>query len=231
MLVALPFAFDTPNITPAAAEVQAVSIVGTPTSGTWQLAFQGEKTATLAYNIVSEDLEDALEVLTGVGVGNVAVSGSNPTFTVTFGGDMGSAPWPLITVERIAFGGGTTPHVTVSETTRGSVGYAVLYTPTEGDALTFTAASVTTAFDGSTPKGTVRTLADSDALFAAVIDLATPDGGGDDLSTFTKAGTGALAGAFLTASPIVITIDDGMGADPGNTMGEGAVYLRVDTPA
>ncbi len=73
----------------SANEVQTV-ILSTgqtpPTAGTFTLSFGGYTTTTLAYNIAAEDVEDALEALASIGIGNVSVSG--PTygpFLVTFG--------------------------------------------------------------------------------------------------------------------------------------------------
>lgn len=71
----------------AASAVWTVTITGSPTSGGYYLYVNGEVTGLIAHDADSAAIEDAIEVLNGVGAGNVTVSGSGP-FTITFGSDL-----------------------------------------------------------------------------------------------------------------------------------------------
>lgn len=68
------------------AEIQRVAIVGTATSGTFNLTFRGATASGIAYNASAATVKTALEGLSTIGAGNVAVSGSGP-WDVTFQGD------------------------------------------------------------------------------------------------------------------------------------------------
>lgn len=98
-------------------EVQDVDITGTPTGGTFRLKVFGVNTVDLAHDIDAATLQTALETI--VGSGNVGVSGPNPNFVVTFGGDAGKMPVPAIELAVNQLTGGTDPSVTVTETTPG----------------------------------------------------------------------------------------------------------------
>jgi hypothetical protein len=56
---------------------------GTSTGGTFTLTFNGQTTATIAYNANAATVQSALEALSTIGSGNVLVSGSDP-WTITF---------------------------------------------------------------------------------------------------------------------------------------------------
>lgn len=97
--------------------VQDVDITGTPTGGTFKLKVFGVNTVDIDFDAAAGDVEDAIETI--VGAGNVGVSGSNPNFVVTFGGDAGKMPVPLISLAENNLTGGTTPSVDVTDTTPG----------------------------------------------------------------------------------------------------------------
>jgi hypothetical protein len=74
-------------------EVQTVTLANAPTSGTFTLTFQGQTTANIAYNDSAGAMQTALEGLSNIGVGDVAVTragaGTLPSpyvYTVTFQG-------------------------------------------------------------------------------------------------------------------------------------------------
>jgi fibronectin-binding autotransporter adhesin len=72
-------------------ETQAFWFNTPPTTGTYSLSFSDVTTASLAYSATASEVQAALEDLTTVGAGNVAVVGnSNTGFVVTFLNDLGS---------------------------------------------------------------------------------------------------------------------------------------------
>jgi len=77
--------------------IQAITLIGTPTSGTFSLRYAGYGTAGLAYNITAAALETALEAVTSIGAGNVSVTEpTDNTYYVEFIGDLaGQAVEPL----------------------------------------------------------------------------------------------------------------------------------------
>ncbi len=104
-------------------EVQTVTITGTPAGGTFTLTFQGDTTATIAYNATASAVEDALEALSTIGQGNVRVTGGpgpGTPYVVTFINDLAANDQPLVTDDQTGLTGGTTPAVTVTQTTAGS---------------------------------------------------------------------------------------------------------------
>lgn len=103
-------------------EVQTVAVTGAPTGGTYRLSFRGVQTSTIAWNATAAVLQAALEALSVVGTGNVLCAGGpHPTtaITVTFQGSLAGSNQPLLSVAATAFTAGTTPGVTVTETTPG----------------------------------------------------------------------------------------------------------------
>lgn len=103
-------------------EVQTLSITGTPTGGTFRLSFRGQKTGTIAYNAAASAVQAALQALGSVGGGNVTCSGGplpGTPVVMTFAGTLANQAVPMITPVDSALTGGTTPAVTVVETTPG----------------------------------------------------------------------------------------------------------------
>lgn len=69
--------------------IQTVTLTGTPTGGTFRLTYDGQSTSALAYNASAATVDAALEALSTIGTGNVAVTGSaGGPYTVTFGGTL-----------------------------------------------------------------------------------------------------------------------------------------------
>lgn len=61
-----------------------LTIVGTPTGGTYRLVVNGYSTPDIAYNAVNTAIAAAINGLAGVtGLGTVNVTGTSPTFTIT----------------------------------------------------------------------------------------------------------------------------------------------------
>jgi hypothetical protein len=104
-----------------AAEVQTVTITGTPTGGTYTLTFDGSTTAAIAYNATAAAVQSALEALPNVTPGDVtAAGGPHPgtAVTVTFSGEW-TGDVPVMTASGASLTGGSSPAVAVTTTTAG----------------------------------------------------------------------------------------------------------------
>lgn len=114
--------------------VQTLTITGSPTGGTYKLRFNGQVTSSIAFDANAAAIDSALEALTTIGAGNIAVSGSGP-FTLTFQGDLAGKEQPLVELDTNALTGGTSPSATIVIATLGGHttydGYPVL--PTQWD--------------------------------------------------------------------------------------------------
>ena len=105
-------------------EVQTATVSGTPTGGTFKLSYRGAITAAIAYNAAAATVQAALEALRTIGTGNVTVSGSaGGPYTITFVGALAGVNAILIQRADNSLTGGTSPDVTIVQTTAG-VGYA-----------------------------------------------------------------------------------------------------------
>lgn len=104
---------------PDTAEVQTVTITGTPTGGTFTLSFGGQTTSPLAHNSTAATVQDAVRNLDNVATNNVTVGGGpgpGTPYTVTFGAASGNVP--QMTAAH-SFTGGTSPNIAVTTTTGG----------------------------------------------------------------------------------------------------------------
>lgn len=106
----------------ASAEVQTVTITGSPTGGTFTLSFDGSTTAAVAYNANAAAVQSALEALPNLAPGDVTVTGGpgpGTAWVVTFGGDRAGTNVPEMTASGASLTGGTSPAAAVSTTTAG----------------------------------------------------------------------------------------------------------------
>ena len=108
-------------------EVQTLTLGGTPTGGTFKLAYDGHITGDITWTAVDNtliaDVDAALEALAGIGAGNIAAADGTltsgiGTITLTFGGDLAKLAVNTITVSENALEG-TSPTLAVAETTPG----------------------------------------------------------------------------------------------------------------
>lgn len=108
-------------------EVQTLTIGGTPTGGTFKLAFDGYTTAAITWSSTNNTLRDnvdaALEALPNIGTGGVTtavgtMTSGVGTLTITFAGNLVKKVVPLITVADNSMTG-TAPTAAVAETTPG----------------------------------------------------------------------------------------------------------------
>jgi hypothetical protein len=110
-----------PAVNPGTNEIQTVTITGAPTGGSFRLTWNGQQTAVIAYNATAATVQAALEALSNIGVGNVAVGGGpgpGTPYTVTFQGQFASENVAQMTASH-TFTGGTTPAIAVTTTTPG----------------------------------------------------------------------------------------------------------------
>lgn len=102
-------------------DVQTVTITGSPTGGTFTLAFNTHTTGTIAFNASASTVQTALEGLSGVGAGQVSVSGSNGgPYTVEWIGTLAFASQTAMTADGSLLTGGTSPSVGVVHTQTGA---------------------------------------------------------------------------------------------------------------
>lgn len=105
-------------------EVQTLTITGTPTGGTFTLNYAGQVTTAIAYNASAATVQAALVALSNIGPNDVVVTGGpgpGTPYVVTFTDDL-QATNVVMLVEGEAFTGGTSPVMTIVETTAGVAG-------------------------------------------------------------------------------------------------------------
>lgn len=78
-------------------EVQSISLPNNPSAGTFTISFGGYTTTAIAYDASAATLDTALEALTSIGAGQVAVTGTAPNWTATFGGTLAATDVALMT--------------------------------------------------------------------------------------------------------------------------------------
>jgi hypothetical protein len=108
--------------TPGVNEVQAVTVTGTPTGGTYTLTYSAQETANIPYNATASQVQAALEALSNIGVGDVVCSGGphpGTAINVTFTGALGAQDITQMTADGTSLTGGSTPDVAVSTVTPG----------------------------------------------------------------------------------------------------------------
>lgn len=104
-------------------EIQTLTVTGTPTGGSYTLTFNGQTTSAIPYNAATTDVRAALEALSNIRVGEVAVAGGphpGTAITVAFGGDYEHTDVPQMTAAG-SFTGGSSPAIAVTTTTTSSL--------------------------------------------------------------------------------------------------------------
>jgi len=99
----------------AADDLQTISFNGNPTGGSFTLTFNGHTTSSISYStsLTAATVQSALAGLTGVGSGNVAVTGPNGgPFVVRFMGSLSGVQQPQMT-DSSSLTGGTSPTVSI----------------------------------------------------------------------------------------------------------------------
>jgi hypothetical protein len=143
------------------ADVQTVSISGTPTGGTFALGFKGAITAPIAYNATAAAVQSALQALATIGAGNVTCTGGplpGTAVTCTFAGTLATGLQPAMAQNSGGLTGGSSPTVTVTHATPGwpqdtivlKPGIPLIWGVSSGQPCPF-AGNVTTAYVTCTP--------------------------------------------------------------------------------
>jgi len=99
------------TITAGQDEIQKLSFSAVPDAGNFKLSYDGNLTTSLAFNSISQDIEDALNALTGLS--SVSVAGDfSVGFTITFTGADGLKDHPLLVVSDNTLEESTNPVTT-----------------------------------------------------------------------------------------------------------------------
>jgi hypothetical protein len=107
---------------------QTISVTGTPTAGTFQLAFGGQTSAPVPFNATAAQIQAALVGLSNVGPSGVVCTGGalpGTNVTVTFPGPLAVGAQPVIAASGSTLTGAGSPTVKLTHTTTGAVGAAV----------------------------------------------------------------------------------------------------------
>jgi hypothetical protein len=103
------------------ADVQTISITGTPTGGDFPLTFNGA-TTSVAFNSSNATVQAALVALSTIGNGNITCAGGplpGTPIACTFAGTKTPGLQPLMTTFSGSLAGGSAPTVTIAHTTPG----------------------------------------------------------------------------------------------------------------
>jgi hypothetical protein len=71
-------------------EIQSLQFLVEPYAGTYALTFDNEKTGSLEYNALAEEIQEALEALPNIPAGEVLVSGEFPRYFINFDPALGN---------------------------------------------------------------------------------------------------------------------------------------------
>lgn len=105
-------------------EIQVITTSGAPTGGNFALGFDGQTTATIAYNAAARDIEVAIQALSNVEAGDVEGSGGplpGSAVNVTFRRNLGGKGVSAMTVSDGLTGDGD-EDITTSTSTQGVQG-------------------------------------------------------------------------------------------------------------
>ena len=144
----------------ATADVQTISITGTPTGGDFPVVFNGAATM-LPYNSSASTAQTNLQALSTIGSGNVLCTGGplpGTPIVCTFAGTKATGQQPLMTSYSGNLTGGSSPTVAITHTTPGLPtqtitllpGIPVMWGISTGDECPFTS-NVTGAYVSNTP--------------------------------------------------------------------------------
>lgn len=145
--------FDATTLSPGGTdEVQTVTLTGSPTGGTFTLAYKGQTTGNIAYNASAATVQTALRALSRIGSNGASVAGSaGGPYTVTFGGQLAKQNVEML-VGDDALTGGTAPEVAVTEATKGSSDGAGRYLVRSGlVVMKTTSGEMVEEWDGGSP--------------------------------------------------------------------------------
>ncbi len=230
----------------SANEVQVVTLPGNPSGGTFTLTFQGQTTASLAYDASAAAVEAALEGLSNVGSGGVSVTGDNGgPWTVEFTGGLAGTDVAQMTASGASLTGGT---VAIS-TVQGAVANGneqVLLTMsasvTSGTfTLTYDSSESTDIAYNATSAAVKSALEGTASIGAGDVNVSGPAGGpwlleftgtlaGQDVTAVTSNGTNLIGAGTQSLAVTSITTPTGPAfwSDASNWSG-GNVPVDGDT--
>lgn len=113
-------------------EQQTITITGTPTGGDLILSFDGQLTASIAYNANAAAVQSAIEALSNIAVGDVTCTGGDfpgTPIVVTFAGRYAGRSVPTLSAAANGLTGGTSPTISIAVTRPGSPAEPVFRTP------------------------------------------------------------------------------------------------------
>lgn len=97
------FATTQPGSTGVTEEIQTLTVVAD--GGTYTITYSGQTTTALAYNISAANLQTALEALSNIAPGDVAVTGSlGAGYTLTWNNALGNVAQPTTTTTLLTGG-------------------------------------------------------------------------------------------------------------------------------
>lgn len=184
-------------------EEQTVAVLAT--AGTFTLTYSGYTTAGQSYAVTAANLKTALEGLTSIGVGNVDVSLTGTTYTVTFKGTLAATDLALMTGSGASLTGGPV-YVAIIQTAVAAVNevqtVALLGSPTAGTfTLTYGANTTTGQAYNISAANLQTTLRALGSIGGANVNVSGVDGGpwtvtfvgtlaGTDVNLMTGSGSG-----------------------------------------
>jgi hypothetical protein len=102
-------------------EVTTVTITGSPDGGTFTITVNGQPTSGIAYNAIASAVQTALEGLSNVAPGDVAVTGSaGGPYTLAWGGALANTD-PTVSADGASLTGGTAPAASATEAQKGGI--------------------------------------------------------------------------------------------------------------
>lgn len=113
------------------ADVQTITITGTPTGGDFPLTFLGQ-TTIVAFNSSAATVQAALRLLSTIGSPNVTCTGGplpGTPVVCTFAGTLTPGLQPLMTTFSGSLTGGASPTVTITHTTLGLPSNTIVLPP------------------------------------------------------------------------------------------------------
>jgi hypothetical protein len=231
----------------AVADVQTLTISGTPTGGTFTLVFGGQTTAVIPFNATAAQVQAALTALSSIGAGNVTCTGGplpGSSVTITFAGTLAPGPQPVITVgsNSLTGAGGTSPAPAVAHTTTGQRIADVQTLSVSGNP---TGGAITLAFGGQTTATAIPFNATAAQVQAALVALSsigannvTCTGGSLPGSSVTITFAGTLApgpqpAITIGANNLTTTTGPTVAiahTSPGQSIGSVALPVNADDP-
>lgn len=208
-------------------EQQTVTLTGTPTGGTFTLTYSGQTTAAIAYNADAPTVDAALEALSNIGAGDVAVTGNaGGPWLVVFTGALASMAQPAMTGNGASLTGGSAETLSVAEVTASAgpnhwdtaANWISSGVPANGDDVRFEIGSSDCLYG----------LAQSGVTLAS-LHVAMTYTGKIGLSRQNEAGYIEYRTEALTIGATSILIGQGDGSGPGKVkLNTGAVQTTIE---